>query len=186
MKKNKTYCNGIFEITEQPISLPKLASKNDTYGLGAIEKDVEELMGKISDAQYSLSEQEKKYKEQSKKILLSIIEVMDAFDRVFQRIQKKQDKVDRQMKQWINNFRTVRRLLNSVLADQRVSSIEILNKEFDPHWHKIAETVVDLTKYDGSIVEEVLKGYVWGNQILRKSEVIVVHNIKKDFTESHD
>ena len=49
-----------------------------------------------------------------------------------------------------------------------------MDRTFDPQWHKVAEIVVDETKPEGTIVEELKKGFLWRNQILRKAEVVVV------------
>jgi molecular chaperone GrpE len=80
------------------------------------------------------------------------------------------------MKIWIGNYSTVRRLLERFLSEQGITRIEILNQTFDPQWHKVADIVADSTKPDGTITEEVKKGYVWQNQVLRKAEVVVVRN----------
>ena len=111
-------------------------------------------------------------------ILLPILEAIDAFERVFRSIHSRQDEVSRQMKIWVGNFRTVKRLLDALLEQEGVKPIENLQGGFDPHWHKVADTVSDPSKPDGAIVEETRRGYVRGTKILRKSEVVVVRNEK--------
>ena len=104
------------------------------------------------------------------------MEVLDAFERVFRHVHSKEDLVTPQMKICFGNFSTVRRLLERVLSEQDVTRIEIVDRTFDPQWHKVAEIVVDETKPEGTIVEELKKGFLWRNQILRKAEVVVVRN----------
>ena len=148
---------------------------NDADILSLVEQDIRRMMHQISEAENSLSEQKEQDTKKIKLLLLSVVEAMDAFDRVFDSIRSKQDKVDRQMKKWIGNFRAIRRTLEKLLKEQEVVPIEILDQSFDPHWHS-AEIIADPTKPDGTIVEEVLKGYLWNKQILRKAKVIVVRN----------
>ena len=185
MKKEKKYTE-IFEITEKPVPLKILASENDKDTLKVVEQDIRGMMHRIADLEFELSEKEKQNTEKTKRLLLSIIEVLDAFYRVFRNIRAKQDKVNPQMKKWIGNFRTVRRMLNNILAEQGVSAIENLDNGFDPHWHKVGEFVVDHSKSNGTIVDEILKGYVWHNQILRKSEASVVRNTEDPIGKSNE
>jgi molecular chaperone GrpE (heat shock protein) len=178
--------NEVFKITEQPVPLSNPAPENDAGTLQAIEQDIRDMLRRIADSELSLLEHKKQDSEKTRRLLLSIIEAMDAFDRVFKSIREKGDQVDRQMKKWIGNFRTIQRMLNTILTEQGVSAIENLDREFDSHWHKVAETVVDRSKPDGTITEELLKGYIWQNQILRKAEVIVVRNLEDDGEDTEE
>lgn len=175
MRKHREFSD-IFAITEAPIPLEYPASEEETVGIAAIQQDIREMMYRIADLELVQSEQHKQHIENTKKLLLSLIEVMDAFDRVFSSIREKQDQLNRQMKKWIGNFRTIRRMLENMLAEHGVAEIQNLDLEFDPHWHKVGEIVEDPSKPEGTIIGEVLKGYTWHNQILRHAEVIVVRN----------
>ena len=140
----------------------------------AIEQDVRSLMVELSKARSALRQNESQHMESTKVLFLELIEVLDAFERVFRSIAAKENQVTPQMKIWIGNFRTVRRLLDKPLADQGVVKIENLDQGFDPHWHRVAEVITDPTKSEGTIIDEVKAGYVWQGQVLRKAEVIVV------------
>jgi molecular chaperone GrpE (heat shock protein) len=142
--------------------------------LSAIEQDIRGLMVQLSEARSALRQNETQHTESIKKMFLDLIEVLDAFERVFRNIGAKESQVTPQMKIWIGNFRTVRRLLEKPLADQGVVKIENLDQGFDPHWHRVSEVISDPTKSEGTIVDEVKAGYVWQGQVLRKAEVIVV------------
>jgi molecular chaperone GrpE (heat shock protein) len=166
-----------FAIDESPI--PVHAWPSDAEGqntLDAVEADMRHLFKELAEARLSLSEAGRQEEGRVDKILLGVLEACDAFERIFRTIHAKQDQVNRQMKIWIGNFRTIKRLLDTLLRDQDVKSIENLDGGFDPHWHKITETVSDPSKLDGTVVEEVRRGYIRGKKILRKSEVVVVRN----------
>ncbi len=175
MGKPKKFAPEI-EISEKPAALRGWNSAEGIKSLSVIEDDIRGLMRQLAEARFALGDGERQHRDSVKAILLGIIEAVDAFERVFRSIQAKQDLVTPQMKIWVGNFRTVRRLLEKTLTDQGVVKIENLDQGFDPHWHKVAEIVADPSKPEGTIVEEVVRGYVWQNQLLRKAEVIVVRN----------
>lgn len=163
-----------FEITEECLPLHGWQGEDGQDRLSVIEEDIRNLMRGLAEARFASSEQEREHKEKARRLLLVLIEVLDAFGRVFSSIHTKEKRVTPQMKIWIANFRTVRRLLEKVVAEQGITKIESLDREFDPRWHKAIEVVVDTSKPQGTIVEEAASGYLWRDEILRKAEVIVV------------
>lgn len=108
--------------------------------------------------------------------LLELLEVSDAFARLLQSARERGKELDPVTKRWINNFRTVDRLLTRALRNQGLVEIETLDRIFDPTWHTAVKTVEDTEQEDGAICTELNKGYVWKNQVLRKTEVTVVKN----------
>ncbi|MFW6119004.1 MAG: nucleotide exchange factor GrpE [Planctomycetota bacterium] len=165
-----------FAITERPIPLKAWEPEDVVAPLAALEGDVRDLMRRFAEAEFALSQKDKEHHEQTREMLLAVLGVVDAFERVFRSISAKPDRVDRQMKKWIGNFRTVHRMLRTVLTDQAVSRIENLDQGFDPRWHKAVETLEDSSRAEGTIAEEVLPGYVWHEELLRPAEVIVVQH----------
>ncbi|MDZ4818640.1 MAG: nucleotide exchange factor GrpE [Planctomycetota bacterium] len=131
-------------------------------------------MEDLSKARFSIRESETRHLESTKKLFLDLIEALDAFERVFRNISAKESQVTPQMKIWVGNFRTVRRLLDKPLAEQGVVRIENLDQGFDPHWHRVAEVISDPSKSEGAIIDELAAGYVWRGHVLRKAEVTVV------------
>lgn len=168
-----------FAITEKPIPLPAWESADGTDLTAIIESDLRRLMRQRAELELSLSEKEREHTSKMEKFLLRVIEVLDSFEQLFENIRGKQDQVDHQTKIWIGNFRTIYRLLKSIVDAQGVTEIEILDWSFDPRWHRVIETVVDPSKPDGTIVRQTQKGYLWQNQLLRRAEVIAVHNKKE-------
>ena len=164
------------EITEQSSPLDAWSAEDGPEGLKRIEQDVRALMRQLAETKFQLAEQERKQTEEARRLYLAVLEVMDALDRVFRSIQAKDDQVTPQMRKWLGNFRTVRALLDRILTDRGVVRIENLGQSFDPNWHKVAEVVVDTTRPEGTIVEEVQRGYVWRNTVLRRAEVVVVRH----------
>ncbi len=147
-----------------------------TEPLVQIEQGIRQLMLQVAEDAAKVREDERERKAETRKLLLELLEVIDAFERVFRSIHAKKDDITPQMKIWTGNFRTVRKMLDSIVASRDVVRIENLDSGFDPQWHKVAEVVTDPEKPDGTIVEEVKAGYVWLGDVLRKTEVTVVRN----------
>lgn len=170
-------------MTERPFSVSDKAQAqtpasdgDDAQLLELLEEEVGSLMRELAEAKLSMEEARRVEEDHTNALFLQVLEAIDAFDRVFRAIHGKEEEVTRQMKIWIGNFRTVKRLLETLLDEEGVKPIGNLEGGFDPHWHTVADTVPDASRPEGSIVEETRRGFVRGKKILRKSEVVVVKN----------
>lgn len=158
--------------SQQPADSALLSDTADPFD--QVEGDVRRLMLELSQAKFANQENDTLRKEESRKHLLEIIEILDAFERVFRNIGAKQDLVNPQMKIWLGNFRTIRQLVERIVTNAGVVPIQNLEDGFDPHWHKVAGITADPSRPHGTIVDEVRRGYFWNNQVLRKAEVTIV------------
>lgn len=160
-KNSKTVPEGVWN--EKPLINPR-----DT-----IVKDIETKLHEIAAARNQIAEIEKEQQSKHVKRLLELLEVIDAFERVFGNIHSKKDECTRQMNIWIGNFRTVYRLLNKVLANEGVTPIENLDQGFDPEWHAVSEKIYDPERPEGTIAIEIRRGYVLHGKLLRRSTVVI-------------
>ncbi|MDS4031401.1 MAG: nucleotide exchange factor GrpE [Candidatus Contendobacter sp.] len=164
-----------FEIDETPIPLHAWSGQ-ESDPLTNLESDIRRLLRERAEARFAVDEARKQNEETQRKFLLETLDILDAFDRVFRNIHQKEDQVTKQMKIWINNFRTVRRMLEKMLTEHGVTPILNLDGGFDPVWHRAIETVNDPAHPDGFIVEQARCGYLWNGATLRKAEVVIVRN----------
>lgn len=75
---------------------------------------------------------------------------------------------------WLHGLEFVRERLLTVLAVEGVRPIEAADATFDPHWHRVIETVAATDDQPaGSIVQETRRGYVAAERVLRYAEVVV-------------
>jgi molecular chaperone GrpE len=139
-------------------------------------RDVADLLGQLGKLEYELSEKERDVSHAMERHLLALLDVSDAFERVFIAVHAKEDQADEQTRIWIGNFRTVARLLRKVLDEQQVMRMDTVGKPFDPAWHTAERTVRDPSAPDDSIASEMMAGYMWRNRLLRKAQVVVVQN----------
>src|SRR5258708_2063793 len=104
---------------------------------------------------------------QKKTLLKNLLGVMDNVERalVFQ------DTLDRQGLQ--QALRMVQWQMNEVMRGEGLTPVPSVGETFNPYVHEAIEAVEDSDKPEGTIVEEVLKGYVLGEETLRPARVKV-------------
>jgi molecular chaperone GrpE len=144
--------------------------------LRKIEKDIVSLIKDKALLKEDLEKQDKIHHAHVKSLLLSILEVLDDFDRRFNNIGAKLQDADEQTKIWINYFRSTKKLLGIVVREQGVAEIETIGMKAISGFHYIVDVVERKDMEDETIVEELRKGYLWKNEVLRKAEVISVKN----------
>jgi molecular chaperone GrpE len=164
------------KIEESPLLLVSWKEGDQTPPVEAVSADIGRLLREIAELKLAMTESKRDEEKRLEKLLLEILDAIDGFERVFRAVHAKESEVTKQMKVWLGNFRTIRRLLDNILDANGVTPIVNVDGGFDPQWHKVVETVADPSKTDGTIVEEIRRGYLRGKQILRKSEVVVVKN----------
>ena len=61
--------------------------------------------------------------------------------------------------------------LESIFRKNEIEAIECINKKFDPNFHQAMLEVEDNTKNPGTVVQEIQKGYMMKDRLLRPSLV---------------
>ena len=73
----------------------------------------------------------------------------------------------------IDGIEVVKKDLVSIFKKNGIESIECINKKFDPNFHQSMLEVEDNTKKPGTVVQEIQKGYMMKDRLLRPSLVSV-------------
>lgn len=140
----------------------------------AIEADVRKLIADVAQTRKAGAEALRESVDTTRGLLLSLLEVIDALDRVAVHGEKKAADLGSEALEVLSgNVSSVGRLLRRSLAEVGVEAIPVRG-EFDPHLHTVADLVSDPEGSPGAIVGEIRPGYRWGDEILRKSELLVV------------
>jgi len=169
--------DSLYEINETRPSICSFEEDDRGDYLAVIERDIRALMRQLAEQKMEYTEASKQQDADMQSLLLALInDLSDSFERVFGTIEKRKEHLTPKTKIWIGNFRTIYKLLHKILSERGIVPIDNLQKGFDPNWHKAIEIVEDSTKEDGTIIEEVKKGYIMNNTVLRKTEVVVVRN----------
>ena len=71
----------------------------------------------------------------------------------------------------IDNIEIVKKDIVSIFKKNQIHSIECINKKFDPNFHQAMLEVEDNTKEPGTVIQEVQKGYMMKDRLLRPSLV---------------
>ena len=71
----------------------------------------------------------------------------------------------------IDGIEVVKKDLVSIFKKNGIKSIECINKKFDPNFHQAMLEVENNTKEPGTVVQEIQKGYMMKDRLLRPSLV---------------
>jgi len=104
---------------------------------------------------------------EKKTLIHKILEVMDNVERAL----VYQETMDKQALQ--HTLRMLLWQLNEVLRGEGLTPVPSLGETFNPYVHEAIEAVENSDQPEGTIVEEVLKGYKIGEETLRPARVKV-------------
>ena len=71
----------------------------------------------------------------------------------------------------IDGIEIVKKDLVSIFKKNNIEAIECLNKKFDPNFHQAMLEIEDNTKEAGTVIQEIQKGYMMKDRLLRPSLV---------------
>tara|TARA_B100000029_G_scaffold173628_1_gene170235 strand:- start:667 stop:1296 length:630 start_codon:yes stop_codon:yes gene_type:complete len=85
----------------------------------------------------------------------------------------------------IDGIEIVKKDLVSIFKKNGITPIECVNKKFDPNFHQAMLEIEDSTKETGTVVQEIQKGYMMKDRLLRPSFVGVTKK-REDNAENTD
>ena len=98
-------------------------------------------------------------------LILSLLPVLDDLERAFESITPQVARL-----KWVEGIRLIERKLRSALEAQGLSQIEALGEPFDPNLH---EATMHSKGEEGMVVQELQKGYMLHDRVIRPSMVVV-------------
>ena len=108
------------------------------------------------------------------KLILSLLEVLDNFDRFMAAAEKNLDNGDSEFASFFKGIEMIQKQIIDLLEREGVTPIESsVGKKFDPYYHE-AVFAQDGGGEHGTIVEEFQKGYMLDDTVLRPSRVKVI------------
>ena len=108
-----------------------------------------------------------------------ILNLTDNLDRAFSIFKNNEKFKDKEFLEITNGIELIEKELLSTLEKNSITYIDCLNKKFDPNFHQ-ALSEIDSEKNPGTVVEEVQKGYMLHDRLLRPSLVNVAKSSKKE------
>jgi len=102
------------------------------------------------------------------RLLRELVDIVDNFERAMSA-----DAEDHSHKAYRQGVELIYNQLSALLTKEGITPIEAVGKPFDPHYHEaVMQSASD--EYDeGTVMQEIQKGYCIGDKVLRHSRVIV-------------
>lgn len=108
----------------------------------------------------------------NEKLLVEILNVMDNFDRALQSLEEGHETA--KVKQGLKLAQTE---LHKVLDRNGVQAVKSVGEAFDPQLHEAVATVEVEGAEEGTVIDEVQKGYTLNGRLIRPSRVRIAQNI---------
>ncbi len=103
--------------------------------------------------------------EKTNNLLLNFLNIYEDFLRAENSLSKEKINTD--------GIQAVIKNMESLLSENNIKPIDAIGEIFDPQIHEAVSMVEDDSLDDGTITQEVSKGYISGKAILKPSKVIV-------------
>tara|TARA_B000000460_G_scaffold39749_1_gene24324 strand:- start:428 stop:1018 length:591 start_codon:yes stop_codon:yes gene_type:complete len=117
---------------------------------------------------------------------LSLLDNIDRATNSFKNDEKLKNNQD--LDKIIDGIEIIKKDLISIFKKNGIEPIECINKKFDPNFHQSMLEVEDNTKESGTVVQEIQKGYMMKERLLRPSLVSVTkkraEEVKKMATDN--
>ena len=167
------------ETPEQQENLSDQSTKEQ------LEKTIDELNNKVLRLLAENQNLRKNHEREKEDILKygsfnfasQILSLTDNLDRAFS-IFKNNDKFkDKEFIDIKNGIELIEKELQITLGKNNITYIDCLNKKFDPNFHQ-ALSEVESDKDHGTVIEEIQKGYMLHDRLLRPSLVNIAKSAK--------
>jgi len=149
--------NGEFEKLTDELEKQQLLIQDYTDTLKRLQAEFDNHLKR------SEKEKQEYTKFASHKLVLKLLNILDDFERA-----KEQAKTTGN-KELLQGLELIHKVLNKTLEEEGVKQIEINDKKFDPYKHEALSIVEG--EEDNVILEELQRGYMLYDKILRTSKV---------------
>lgn len=121
------------------------------------------------------------------RILKDFLPFFDTFDRAMQaasEIMDKNQEMDDMLKSFFNGFDGLYKNLNGLIESKKLKRIDALGKKFDYNYHEVSLQIQDDFVEDGTVLQEIQKGWLYNGKVLRPAMVAVSKNSAAQTSES--
>jgi molecular chaperone GrpE len=184
-EKNSTNDNPDDNVDRNDQSSPNLDENNEN-DYKKLEKTIAELTDRslrLLAENQNLRKNHEKEKEDILKygsfnFASQILSLTDNLDRAFAIFKNNEKFKDKDFLEITNGIELIEKELNTTLEKNNINYIDCLNKKFDPNFHQ-ALSEIESDKEPGTIVQEIQKGYLLHDRLLRPSLVNIAKSAKK-------
>jgi molecular chaperone GrpE len=101
-----------------------------------------------------------------REIALTLLETLDSFDRALEHVRDDPVSI-------VDGVRAIHRRLMRQLEAQGITQFASRGEPFDPNLHEAVASMESDQYESGTVVDEVQRGYRWGDKVLRPARVRV-------------
>lgn len=112
------------------------------------------------------SERTSTARREKRELVLSLLDLLDSFELALQNAGDAPSS-------WTEGVKTIYRKLQNLVEHQGVTPIQSLGEKFDPRLHEAIDSVRSDKYEPGTVIEELQRGYRWGDELLRPARVRV-------------
>ena len=161
---------------EQPISGPGNKTENIEKEADKLEVIQEKLLRTMAEMENQRRRFEKEKQEAFEfggfNFAQESLSLLDNIDRAIFSFKNDQNlKDNKELKIVLDGIEVIKKDLVSIFKKNGIEAIECINKKFDPNFHQAMLELEDNTKETGTVVQEIQKGYMMKNRLLRPSLV---------------
>ena len=180
---------------EKTISKDKSANKKEVEQIKeeTIEEKFKTTQDKLLRAMAEIENQRRRFEKEKKEALefggfnfaAESLSLIDNIDRAIASF--KNDEIlknNKDLNKIIDGIEIIKKDLISIFKKNGIEPIECINKKFDPNFHQAMLEVENNTKEPGTVVQEIQKGYMMKDRLLRPSLVGVAK--KREEKEEKD
>ncbi|MCH8903988.1 MAG: nucleotide exchange factor GrpE [Bacteroidetes bacterium] len=130
----------------------------------------------ILDMRGALKQKDLEYHDMMKKFFLSIIDVLDSFERKEENLKEKYlDKIEG-VEKIIKSYSSIQKKLVNILASHAITKLDFPENKLIVGFSRVVETAPDSKLPADTIISIVRNGYVRGSEVIREAELIIVKN----------
>jgi len=115
------------------------------------------------------------------RLIKQLLPVLDDFDRLFN-----QDNRDLDNSSILQGVEMIYRKLQSSMEAEGLKAINALDAPFNAELHEAIAQIEDNEKPVGTVINEVEKGYLLGNNIIRHAKVVVSKEMIKETEDANE
>ena len=106
------------------------------------------------------------------------LSLLDNIDRAITSFKNDENlKDNKDLNKIIDGIDVIKKDLISIFKKNQIESIECINKKFDPNFHQAMLEIENNTKEPGTVIQEIQKGYMMKDRLLRPSLVGVTKKL---------
>ena len=155
-------------------------SKEDSQKEEDIDNKLKDTEDKLLRSIAELENQRRRFEKEKQEAIefggfnfaLESLAILDNIDRAIDSFeQDSKIKKNKDFDNAISGIKILKEDLTSIFKKNGIESIKCMNEKFDPNFHQAMLEIQDSTKDAGTVVQEIQKGYMMKNRLLRPSLV---------------